>query len=116
MNSFIRSSRLLALTVLLGCGGRAAQTGPVPENTATLQVENQGFSDMVIYALREGQRTRLGLVTGNSTQSLTIPSYFFPGSGPIRFLADPIGGVREPVSEEIVVEPGDTVTLTIPPS
>jgi hypothetical protein len=116
MNFFIRSSQLLALAVLLGCGGRSAESGPAPENTATLQVENQGFTDMVIYALRDGQRTRLGLVTGNSTQSLTIPSYVLLGSGPIRFLADPVGGTRGPVSEEMPVQPGDVVTLTIPPS
>jgi hypothetical protein len=33
---------------------------------------------------------------------------------PLRFLADPIGGNRAPVSDEIAVEPGDEVTLTIP--
>ena len=81
-----------------------------------LRVENQGFSDMVIYAVTGTQRVRLGLVTGNSTQSFTIPNYLIRGAGPIRFLADPVGGERTPVSEEISVQPGDVVGLTIPPS
>jgi hypothetical protein len=56
------------------------------------------------------------MATGNSTQSFTIPNYLIRGSGPIRFLADPVGGERTPVSEEITVQPGDVVGLTIPPS
>lgn len=80
-----------------------------------MRVENQGFSDMVIYALSGAQRVRLGTVTGNSTRSFTIPRYLVGGAGSLRFLADPIGGTRTPVSEEMSVQPGEVVTLTIPP-
>jgi hypothetical protein len=80
-----------------------------------LQVENQGFNDMVIYAVSGGQRVRLGLATGNSTKLFTVPTSLLRGGGPIRFLADPIGGNRSPVSDEMTVHPGDLVTLTIPP-
>jgi hypothetical protein len=30
-------------------------------------------------------------------------------------MADPIGGNRTPISEEMTMQPGDIVTLTIPP-
>jgi hypothetical protein len=80
-----------------------------------LQVENRGFTDMVIYAISGGQRARLGLATGNSTKSFTIPNHLIRSAGVLRFLADPIGGNRTPVSEEMTVHPGDIVTLTIPP-
>jgi hypothetical protein len=80
-----------------------------------LQVENQGFADMVIYAVNGGQRIRLGLATGNSTKSFPIPRYLVRTGTPLRFLADPIGGNRTPISEEMTVDPGDLVTLTIPP-
>lgn len=80
-----------------------------------LQVENRGFTDMIIYAVSGGQRVRLGMATGNSTKSFAIPSYLVRGAGPLRFLADPIGGNRTPVSEEMTVRPGDIVSLTIPP-
>ena len=80
-----------------------------------VQVQNQGFTDMVVYAVSGGQRIRLGLATGHSSNSFTIPRHLVRGAGPIRFLADPIGGNRSPVSEEMTVQPGDVVTLTIPP-
>jgi hypothetical protein len=80
-----------------------------------LQVENRGFADMVIYAVSGGQRVRLGIATGNSFKSFTIPAALARGAGTLRFLADPIGGSRTPISEDIVVQPGDVVSLTIPP-
>ena len=80
-----------------------------------VEVQNQGFSDMVIYAVNGGQRTRLGQVTGHSTRTFTIPRNLVRGATPIRFLADPIGGNRTPVSEEMTVQPDEVVTLTIPP-
>jgi hypothetical protein len=116
MPSFIRASHLFLLVILTACAGRSPDTAPDPDSPAMLQVENQGFTDMVIYAVSSGQRIRLGLATGNSTKTFTIPRYLAGGVGPIRFLADPIGGNRTPVSEEMRVQPGDLVTLTIPPS
>ena len=70
---------------------------------------------MTMYVLDGAQRRRLGVVTGNSTTHFTIPDYLIRGgSAPLRFLADPIGGQRLPVTESIVVVPGDTVQITIP--
>jgi hypothetical protein len=80
-----------------------------------LQVENRGFADMVVYAVSGAQRVRLGIATGNSTKSFTIPRALIRGAAALRFLADPIGGSRSPISEDIVVQPGDIVSLTIPP-
>ena len=80
-----------------------------------VQVDNRGFADMLIYAVSGSQRVRLGLATGNSTKSFSIPAALIRGSSPLKFLADPIGGSRSPITEEIVVQPGDVVALTIPP-
>jgi hypothetical protein len=106
--------RIFMLGILVACAGRSQDTSSKPASSAMVQVENQGFADMVIYAISGGQRVRLGLATGNSTKTFTVPRYL-TGAGPIRFLADPIGGNRTPVSEEMSVRPGDLVTLTIPP-
>jgi hypothetical protein len=115
MGVFIRASYILTLVALAGCGSRSAGVSPEPSGPAMVQVENQGFSDMVIYALNGAQRVRLGTATGHSTRRFTIPRYLIGGAGPLRFLADPVGGNRTPVSEEMTVQPGDLVTLTIPP-
>ncbi len=80
-----------------------------------LRVDNQSFADMTIYALRGSQKVRLGLATGLKVSLLTIPSSVIFGVTPLKFLADPIGSTRMPVSDEISVTPGDVVTLTIPP-
>jgi hypothetical protein len=91
-------------------GDPNAVTGPT-----TLQVDNQGFVDMTIYALRSSQRIRLGTAVGNRKTDLTIPPALLSGMTTLRFIADPIGGSRPSVSQEITVEPGDTVGLMIPP-
>jgi hypothetical protein len=80
-----------------------------------LQVDNQGFLDMNVYASRSGQRVRLGTATGNSKTNFTVPRSLVSGLTPLRFIADPIGGSRASVSQEITVAPGDTVVLMIPP-
>jgi hypothetical protein len=85
------------------------------ERPTTLRVRNQGFLDVNVYAVRGGQRVRLGTVTGNTVQVLRIPSFLLNGITPLRFLADPIGNQRTPTSEEIVVSPGDEVQIFIPP-
>ena len=85
-----------------------------PQQETTLRVDNQAIADMTIYVLSGGQRIRLGLATGLKVSILTIPSHLIFGPTPLRFLADPIGSSRAPVSDEITVSPGDVVTLTIP--
>lgn len=115
MRFAIRRVHVLTLVLLAACGGRAPGTGADPDAAAQLQVDNQGFSDMVIYAVNGGQRVRLGLATGHSTRMFTIPRYLVRGSGTLQFLADPVGGARTPVSEEMTVQPGDLISITIPP-
>lgn len=87
---------------------------PVPPTR--LRVENQAFLDMTIYVYRSSQRIRLGQASGNATTRFTIPANLIFGSTPLRFQADPIGGSRTPLSQEISVSPGDEVMLTIPPN
>jgi hypothetical protein len=115
MRSFIRSSQLLALVLLAACGPRSVENSPNPNSKTMLRVQNLNFADMVIYAVDAGQRVRLGTATGNSTKLFTIPAYLVQPGARLRFLADPIGSNQTPVSEQITVQPGDIVTLTIPP-
>jgi hypothetical protein len=86
---------------------------PIPP--AKLRVENQAFLDHNIYVYRSSQRIRLGTASGNSTTLMTIPPNLIFGATPLRFEANPIGGSRQSVSQEITVSPGDEVTLVIPP-
>jgi hypothetical protein len=110
---------LTLATLMVGatsCGGNPKPGAAEPSRTAAVEVENQGFADMTIYALSPtSSRVRLGLAVGNTTQVFSLPVFLVGQGVPVRFLADPVGGTRPPVSEELTVEAGDTVTLRIPP-
>jgi hypothetical protein len=115
----IRSIALAIALFLLGvaaCSGLRGGSGNDPDAPTMVEVDNQGFSDMTIYAVRNSERIRLGIATGNRKTTFTIPPRVVMGIESLRFIADPIGGRRNSVSQEITVVPGDTVVLTIPPS
>ena len=105
----------LFLTGIAACSTFTRGSGSTDQNQPTvLEVDNQGFQDMDIYAVRLGQRVRLGLATGIHKTNFTIPSSLVSGLTPFSFVANPIGGRRASVSQEITVAPGDTVVMTIP--
>jgi hypothetical protein len=113
ITSFAFALLLLAVPACAGMGGGPGN--PSANQPTVVQVDNQGFSDMTVYAVRNSQRVRLGIATGNGKTSFNIPSGIVGGLTTLRFIADPIGGRRNSVSQEITVAPGDTVVLTIPP-
>jgi hypothetical protein len=114
----MRLAPLLApLLLIAACSaGSSVDEAPSPDRgPATLRVENRNFLDMTVYVVSGTQRQRIGVARGNATTSLTIPDRLIRGGAtPLRFLCDPVGGEGLPVSEEIVVQPGDVVDLVIP--
>lgn len=108
---------LLALPACSSSKNAEAGARPTAERARTsVRVENRSFLDHNVFVLRGGQRIRLGTVTGNSSQTFTIPSNLIFGISSLQFLVDPIGGSRQPISNEIRVSEGDEVQLVIPPS
>jgi hypothetical protein len=113
-------SRRLALPfvllAMLGCAPRSRSSAPPPANPPTyVRITNQSWLDMNVYVLRSSQRIRLGMIGANQTQRFTLPANLIFGATPLRFMADPIGSSNTAQSFEIVVSPGDEITLTIPP-
>jgi hypothetical protein len=107
----------LCLAGVAACNGFARGAAATDQSAQTaLRVDNQSFSDVTVYAVRSAQRVRLGLAPGHASTVFTVPSGLMNGLTQLRFIADPIGGVRPSVSEEITVAPGDSVLLQIPPS
>src|SRR5690349_20113358 len=115
----MRTKSIFLATLLLivaGCNAFRHGSDPaVQAGATTLEVDNQGFVDMTVYAVRNSQRLRLELATRNHKTTMTIPLGLIGGITTLRFIADPIGGTRASVSQEISVTPGDTVELLIPP-
>jgi hypothetical protein len=107
---------LLALAVLSTACSHTAQSGaPEPRAKTTVKVQNQNFLDMDVFVWDGGQRIRLGMVAGLSTQVFTLPDYVLRGSQQLQFELHPIGGRANPRSETISVRPGDEVELIVPP-
>ena len=123
MHTIMSSIRFTGMCVLLafasspGCrtGGRPANID-TEQATTTIDVENNDFNDMRVYVVVNGQRTRLGIAPGLKTTVFTIPRYLISGASNLRFVGDPIGGHRTPVSEEINVTPGDQLVMVIDPA
>ena len=120
---FGRWTRLVTMSMVLCTLALAAacrsntkeDEAPAPVPPTYLTVENRAFLDMTIYVYQSSQRLRLGIATGNTDTRMIIPAHLLFGATPLRFQADPIGGSRQPTSEEVVVSPGDEVVLAIPP-
>ena len=101
----------LALAACASGGTRAEE-----QEATYVVVENRSRFDMTIYVVRDnGQRIRIGRVASVSRERLRIPPDLLFGLTSLRFLADPLAGNREPISNEIVMQPGEEITLTIPP-
>lgn len=116
MNKTIKLLSVAALcAIIAACASMGKQTAAT-ENPTTLVVENRNLLDMNIYIIRSGgQRIRVGTATGLAKTKFTIPRGIVFGSTTVRFLADPIGSNRGPISEEITVNEGDEVGLMLPP-
>jgi len=112
---FTRLSFAMLAIGAVACSKNRAVTSTDPNAPTYLVVDNQAFPDMTIYVLEGGRRIRLGLANGHSQVRFQIPTYLIRGLTTLRFQADPIGSNITPVSDDITVEPGDEVTLRIPP-
>lgn len=107
---------LLAVSlVTTACASRSTAGSLDKPLPTTVVVDNQGVLDMTIYVMRGAQRVRLGIAGGLTKTRLTIPQGVVYGAATLRFVADPIGGSRNPVSEEITISEGDEIGLRIPP-
>ncbi|HKC81292.1 MAG TPA: hypothetical protein VKB91_08865, partial [Gemmatimonadaceae bacterium] len=84
----------LAFLGVAACNAFSRGSGTPNQGEPTVvQVDNQGFLDMTVYAVRNSaQRVRLGIATGNRKTDLPIPTYLVNGLTALRFVADPIGG------------------------
>jgi hypothetical protein len=111
--------RMVGLVVLLlGCAGKSEDKDqdvePSRDNMElALEVENHGWSDIVIYLVRGTAVDRLGMVGALNTKSFVFP-YRKLGTGTdVRLRADPIGGPRTFTSENLLVQPGQWIKWTL---
>ena len=114
MRALTRFVAIAVCVVLPACASSGANT--VMREQTFVMVDNQSVLDHTIYVIRGRQRIRVGQASGLSRTRLRLPNGVMSGITTLRFFADPIGGNRTPVSEEITVQEGDEVGLRIPPT
>lgn len=104
----------LALTLPAACSSAPEpETSAAPVNARTIvQVQNRNFYDMQIFAVRFGERQRLGLATGSRTTTFELPPHWTSGAT-VQFVASPVGSDQVAWSQQFSVRPGDVVKLEI---
>ncbi len=114
MRTLRMTAALLLAVLAAACASGGQERAEEPATYVT--VDNQSRFDMTIYVVRDnGQRVRIGRVTSVSRERLEIPSYLIFGITTLRFLADPLAAQGSPISNEIMITPGEEIVLTIPP-
>src|SRR5215208_4009415 len=98
-----------------GSTGPAAPPPPLSFEQApvVLTVENHNWQDIVVYAVYDGSRSRLGMITTARTVSFRLPPRLIGRSGNLYFIADPIGASKRFESEMVVVQPGQIISWTL---
>ena len=85
----------------------------VPEAEIALRVTNHNFLDVTVYAIHNGQRTRVGTVTGSSSQVFYLPPRLLGLGREIQLLGDPIGSTDFALTETLMVQPGQYIEWTL---
>jgi hypothetical protein len=111
--------RILGLVVLLlGCGSRSEEAEadpPAPEHTAevALEVENHGWNDIVVSLVRGTSVEQLGMMRGLKSETFVFPYRRLGAGTDVRLRAYPIGGPSAFTSENVLVQPGQSVKWTL---
>ncbi|NNM32124.1 MAG: hypothetical protein HKO53_03620 [Gemmatimonadetes bacterium] len=94
-------------------GDEAEPELAAPDEGIILTVENHHWSDMKIYAIKLGNRFRLGTVTSQTMETFKLPSYLQADVSEVQLLAIPIGGTQSVLSPSVYPSPGDEVVWGI---
>jgi hypothetical protein len=95
-------------------GPEGVETAMVDPNAPiAVEVDNHGWADAAIYLVSGGLTRRVGLVTGSSSQSFTVPASFIGTMGEIQLRAHPIGTTGSMTTDLMTVQPGQVVRFTV---
>jgi hypothetical protein len=104
------------LAFVLGACTPATRNAPVENwgvERTTMTVENNNWSDMTVYLLREGVRTRLGVVPSMGRSNFTLSSALIGGNGDLRVMADPLGSNQRWTSQPMLITPGSQIRFRL---
>ena len=110
----------IALAALVVCSAtRASAQRPHSDDEpgrpegAQLSVTNHNWLDARLYLDDDGQLVPLGFVMSQQTATFKLPNRALVGTGPVRVVARPIGGSQSYVSQNLQVNRGDVLLVTL---
>jgi hypothetical protein len=107
----------LAVTALGGCASKTEGESETPASAANtpvgLEVENHGWADIVVYLVRGNAEERLGTVGALNSTVFTFAFHRLGTGNDARLKADPIGSDRAYYSEDIHIQPGQSLKWTL---
>ncbi len=104
-------SPLFAVLLLCAAGACVPPAGlSAPSYAAgAVEVVNDGHQDMVLYAVRDGMRFRLGRVSRMETAQFDLPTSGEQSSYQVSLIAAPVGGGRPFASAPVVWHQGQSM-------
>src|SRR5688500_4518844 len=115
LNGIITAAAALSFAACAPSGGLDG-SGPHPRKgpeATTVQVQNNNWSDMVVYLVQGSSRTRLGMVTSMGSETFRIPRSALGATGQVRLFADPIGSRVGYMTDPLNVRAGQRVALEV---
>lgn len=110
---------LLLLTIACSSGSNTSTPAvdPEPGDMPRVRIENRASLDMDIYVIRsDGQRVRLGFVSGGDSGVFGLPPAITAGATTITFEARPVRrSGQSVVSEPFGVHEGEEIIWSVPP-
>ena len=99
--------------------GAPAAADPVATDTTAarplrvvLTVDNRSWLDVVLYAVSDGTRQRIGMVGAATSRAFELPERLLRTGSELHFVADPLGETPYE-SERVLVQPGQRVLWTL---
>jgi hypothetical protein len=112
----IALATIVVVASLASCSAkRGAPAAPAPIEKIRLEIDNHHYLDVTVYAVHDGQLTRLGVAAGSAHTELVLPARLLGAGRELRLYGDPIGSSDRAVSDVIVVQPGQYLEWELEP-
>jgi len=92
---------------------RSAVAPADPNADVPLEIDNHNWLDVIIYVVRDGQASRVGIANASSSASFSLPVRMLGQGREIRLWGHPIGGTGGTLTESVVVQPGQWIEWTL---
>jgi hypothetical protein len=83
------------------------------DSDVPLEIANHNWLDVIIYVVRDGQPTRIGIANASSSARFTLPARLLGQGREVRLWGHPIGGTGGTLTESVVVQPGQWIEWTL---